>query len=241
MAVTKMRLRRLLLFLLAAVAVAGAASAATAAEDDFAFENAPEEEVAPAAAAAAAATGAGAGNGTAGGGARPAAGAPFNAVGVPASVDAWVFCCVPDDAFSGDVRSYELVGVAPAWLRLERTSGLLEGVPGPGDAGDVYLTLRARGAAGDSAKDVFAVEVRPRPASARDLRAQAQCVPGEDAVMVTVVLDASFDAMSAQQRAAAIKNAAGFLALAPSALWLGPLPRGAGAGGAGGAGRETTC
>lgn len=50
----------------------------------------------------------------------------------------------------------------PDWLRLDPVSGVLEGVPGEDDVGEVYIALTAIGQQPQlTAKDYFALEVLP--------------------------------------------------------------------------------
>nr|CAD7400178.1 unnamed protein product [Timema cristinae] len=120
---------------------------------------------------------------------------------------------IPRDAFKGDIEHYQAQGPKgsplPSWLVLDPISGVLEGVPGPRDIGETYITVRAVGH--DSAKDVFSLEVTRTDTSL--LSTRPSCDPGVEATLATLVMDSELEKMTPQQRLTAMKNLAGFLGL----------------------------
>nr|CAD7455771.1 unnamed protein product [Timema tahoe] len=134
---------------------------------------------------------------------------------------------IPRDAFKGDIDHYQAQGPKgsplPSWLVLDPVSGVLEGVPGPRDIGETYITVRAVGH--DSAKDVFSLEVTRTDSSL--LSTLPSCAPGVEATLATLVMDSELEKMTPQQRLTAMKNLAGFLGLSRDELRLseeGALP-----------------
>ncbi|XP_069682124.1 dystroglycan 1 [Periplaneta americana] len=158
--------------------------------------------------------------------------------GIPdtvASVGKLFHMTIPGDAFSGEVEHYEARGPGgaplPSWLMFDKTTGIFEGVPSVEDLGENYVTVRAFGQhSHDWAKDVFSVDVtensRTEPSKgAVPLRGQhhkIKCNAGEDATMLTVVMDAKYENMKPKQRVAAIKNLSGFFSLHHELLQLQP-------------------
>ncbi|KAJ9584025.1 hypothetical protein L9F63_021629 [Diploptera punctata] len=136
---------------------------------------------------------------------------------------------IPRDAFSGDVSHYEAQGPAgaqlPSWLMFDKEKGLFEGVPSSQDLGENYVTVRAFGQfSQDWAKDVFSIEVIENSRKSASLKEQHhKCNVGEDATVLTIVMDARFDHLKPKQRVAAIKNLSGFLSLHHDLFQIQPL------------------
>ncbi|KAG8229509.1 hypothetical protein J437_LFUL004915, partial [Ladona fulva] len=118
----------------------------------------------------------------------------------------------------------------PSWLALtDPKHGRLEGVPGPTDVGELYVTLKAVASkkketeyeeVPEMAKDVFVIEVLPMPPWPSSPNGKGVCV---NPLLVSVVLDADFHRLGAQSRARAVGLAAStFLGVAPGGLTLRP-------------------
>ncbi|XP_065353025.1 dystroglycan 1 [Cloeon dipterum] len=124
---------------------------------------------------------------------------------------------VPADAFSGDVRSYEAVvdksKSLPKWLLFQATTGHFEGVPGASDVGEVYVRVIARGENGESATDVFAINVVPK--SNYQI---PECDVGQDRLQISVLVDAQLKKINPKRRVASIRNLAGFLSVSPDTV-----------------------
>ncbi|XP_046388559.1 dystroglycan 1 [Ischnura elegans] len=139
---------------------------------------------------------------------------------------------VPKDAFTGHVERYEAYGPGnsplPQWVSLlDPKHGRLEGVPGPGDVGELYVTIKAVAPSRkdmdefelpEMAKDVFVIEVLPSPPWPSSASGKGVCV---SPLLVSVVLDADFNHLGAQSRARVVGAAAStFLSVTPGSLLL---------------------
>ncbi|XP_059483684.1 dystroglycan 1 [Neocloeon triangulifer] len=124
---------------------------------------------------------------------------------------------VPVDAFSGEVTTVEAVvdkGKAlPRWLLFEAASGHFEGVPEASDVGEVYVRVVARGGAGETASDVFAINVVPK-----STYQVPECDAGQDRLQISVLVDAQLAKISPKSRVAAVRNLAGFLSVSPDTV-----------------------
>ncbi|XP_052126502.1 dystroglycan 1 [Frankliniella occidentalis] len=143
---------------------------------------------------------------------------------------------IPGDAFSGDVDHYEAQSPngspLPSWLLFDQTTGLFEGVPTLKDVGTVYVTVHAVSAF-NSAKDKFSIDVLP-PAEAAPSAGvvplgltthhhpKVKCGPGEDPLILSVVMDGKYDHMKPRQRLTTIDNLSGFLSLSHDLFQLLP-------------------
>lgn len=145
---------------------------------------------------------------------------------------------VPSDAFSGDVDHYEAQGpngdLLPSWLLFDQTTGLFEGVPTPRDVGTVFVTVHAVSAY-NSAKDKFSIDVlAPTEAApsagvvplalASHHHPKVKCGPGEDPLILSVVMDVEYDHLKPRQRITTIDNLSGFLSLSHDLFQLCPYP-----------------
>ncbi|XP_054279195.1 uncharacterized protein LOC128997581 [Macrosteles quadrilineatus] len=149
--------------------------------------------------------------------------------GIPDSkshVGKYVQVAVPGDAFEGVVSKYEASGAGgkslPSWLRLDSSTGTLEGVPGEEDIGEVYIAMVAVGQQQKhSVKDYFAIEVLPHTYSHQVLLKDG-CPPGEDVSTITVVLDKEYSSLSADSKISILTNLAGYLGMPRDRLSLIP-------------------
>ncbi|PSN48490.1 hypothetical protein C0J52_14055 [Blattella germanica] len=193
----------------------------SAAEEDFAFESDQQQET------------------TSGPISHPTSQPVQRLWGIPdtvASTGKLFHMTIPGDAFSGDVDHYEARGPGgvplPSWLLFDKTTGLFEGVPSSHDLGEHYVTVRALGQLSqDWAKDVFSIEVvestkkepLKKAVPLKDQHHKVKCNVGEDATVLTIVMDVKFDHLKPKQRVAAIKNLSGFLSLHYDLFQLKPL------------------
>ncbi|CAL4108520.1 unnamed protein product [Meganyctiphanes norvegica] len=115
---------------------------------------------------------------------------------------------VPNDAFDGDVQHYQLKGV-PSWLHWDGHRRVLEGVARPADRGHHYITIKAVGADGTKAKDVFSVDVTEM--SSTQISRASGCSNKVDLTLASIVIDKSVAAMDAKTRARTLRAASKFL------------------------------
>ncbi|KAG8335221.1 cytoskeletal anchoring at plasma membrane [Homalodisca vitripennis] len=133
---------------------------------------------------------------------------------------------VPADAFEGVISKYEASGAGgkalPSWLRLDSTTGLLEGVPGEGDEGEVYIAMVAVGPQRQhTAKDYFAIEVLPHSYTQHSL-IKERCSPGEDVTTLTVVVDKDYKSMTTDNKISVLTNLGRYLGMSHEKLSLIP-------------------
>jgi len=149
--------------------------------------------------------------------------------GIPdskAQVGKFVQIVIPVDAFEGVISKYEASGAGgkplPKWLRLDSSTGTLEGVPGEGDVGEVYIAMVAVGQQQKhSVKDYFAIDIVPHSYSHQVLLKEG-CPPGEDVTTLTVVLDKDYSSLSTDNKISVLTNLAGYLGMPRDRLSLIP-------------------
>ncbi|CAL4129925.1 unnamed protein product, partial [Meganyctiphanes norvegica] len=133
--------------------------------------------------------------------------------GVPdstATVGMLFSMAVPKDAFAGDVQYYQLKGL-PSWLHWDGHRHVVEGVAGPADRGQHYITIKAVGADGTKAKDVFSVDVTDM--SSEEISRQGGCSNKVDLTVASVVINKSLSAMNAKNRVRTLRAASKLLAV----------------------------
>ncbi|KAJ1524398.1 hypothetical protein ONE63_010898 [Megalurothrips usitatus] len=143
---------------------------------------------------------------------------------------------IPEDAFSGEVDHYEAQGpggdLLPSWLLFDQTTGLFEGVPTLRDVGTLYVTVHAVSAF-NSAKDRFSIDVLSPTEAAPSAgvvplgltahhHPKVKCGPGEDPLILSIVMDVRYDHMKPRQRLTTIDNLSGFLSLSHDLFQLLP-------------------
>jgi hypothetical protein len=101
----------------------------------------------------------------------------------------------------------------PRWLLFHSSTGTFEGVPEASDVGEVYVRVQASGTKGDTARDVFAINVVPK--SSYQI---PECDAGLDRLQISVLVDAQLKNIGPKRRVAAIRNLAGFLSVSPVSL-----------------------
>ena len=134
---------------------------------------------------------------------------------------------IPRQAFSGPVDYYEVLDANGSqlqrWLYWDDAASTLMGVPSKKDVGSHHLSVKAIGKHGDTAKDLFIVQVVPEKHEELKHRdGKTHCNEGEDQTLLTILLDARFDNLSPSIRVNIIDNLAGFLGLHVSAFSLHP-------------------
>ncbi|RUS72666.1 hypothetical protein EGW08_019571 [Elysia chlorotica] len=127
---------------------------------------------------------------------------------------------IPSDAFSGDVKSYTIKTVdgleLPSWMRFDPVENVIEGIPTPKDAGQIYLELAALGAEPKSqAFTTFTVLVRDVAShtSGAPLRFKARpgpefvrCRQSEPETVATLVLDVDVDGLPVAERISLLRR-----------------------------------
>ncbi|XP_059153408.1 dystroglycan 1-like [Physella acuta] len=124
---------------------------------------------------------------------------------------------IPSDAFSGDVTSYTIKSVdgsaLPAWLEFDPSNNILQGIPAPKDAGQLYLEITAQGSA-SQASVTFTLFVRdvPTHTSGTPLRFKTtgpefvHCKQSEPETVATIIIDVDFDKIPVQERLALLQR-----------------------------------
>uniref|UniRef100_A0A1B6DVV7 Dystroglycan-type cadherin-like domain-containing protein n=1 Tax=Clastoptera arizonana TaxID=38151 RepID=A0A1B6DVV7_9HEMI len=124
---------------------------------------------------------------------------------------------IPVDAFEGSISHYKVSTAdgkpLPDWLQFNSKTGLLEGVPEEDSVGEVYILLQAIGEnPQEMAKDLFAIEILPRP-HILHVNAKERCKVGQEVSSLTVVIDRSLNEVSPKDKITTLKNLAGFLGI----------------------------
>lgn len=147
---------------------------------------------------------------------------------------------IPSDAFAGPVNHFEVLAAGstdlPLWLRFNRTTAILEGVPTESDLGQHYITVKAVGLPMPSgeisqAKDVFSIDVMPatHESSAVPLKTLAsgdevlKCDIGESVTKMALAVDADMYDMKPEDRIRLLTKIANYIRLEKELLRL--LPR----------------
>nr|XP_034177075.1 dystroglycan isoform X1 [Osmia lignaria]XP_034177077.1 dystroglycan isoform X1 [Osmia lignaria] len=134
---------------------------------------------------------------------------------------------IPRQAFTGTVDYYEVFDAngneLPRWLYWDDAASTLMGVPSKKDAGSHHLSVKAIGKHGDTAKDLFIVQVVPEKHEELKHRdGKTHCNEGEEQTLLTILLDTKFDNLSPSIRVNTIDNLAGFLGLHLSSFTMHP-------------------
>lgn len=134
---------------------------------------------------------------------------------------------IPRQAFTGSVDYYEVFDAngsqLPKWMFWDDAASTLVGVPTKKDLGSHHLSAKAIGKHGDTAKDLFIVQVVPEKHEELKHRdGKTHCNEGEDQTLLSILLDARFDNLSPSTRVNAIDNLSGFLGLHLSAFSMHP-------------------
>ena len=134
---------------------------------------------------------------------------------------------IPRQAFAGTVDYYEVFDAngneLPRWLYWDDAASTLMGVPSKKDAGSHHLSVKAIGKHGDTAKDLFIVQVVPEKHEELKHRdGKTHCNEGEEQTLLTILLDTKFDNLSPSIRVNTIDNLAGFLGLHLSSFTMHP-------------------
>ncbi|KZC06723.1 PREDICTED: dystroglycan-like [Dufourea novaeangliae] len=134
---------------------------------------------------------------------------------------------IPRQAFTGSVDYYEVFDAngsqLPRWLYWDDAASTFMGVPSKKDTGSHHLSVKAIGKHGDTAKDLFIVQVVPEKHEELKHRdGKTHCNEGEDQTLLSVLLDARFDNLPPSTRVNTIDNLAGFLGLHLSAFSMHP-------------------
>ncbi|XP_031833373.2 uncharacterized protein LOC116427319 isoform X3 [Nomia melanderi] len=134
---------------------------------------------------------------------------------------------IPRQAFAGPVDYYEVFDAngsqLPRWMYWDDAASTLMGVPSKKDTGSHHLSVKAIGKHGDTAKDLFIVQIVPEKHEELKHRdGKTHCNEGEDQTLLSILLDARFDSLSPFTRVNTIDNLAGFLGLHLSAFSMHP-------------------
>lgn len=134
---------------------------------------------------------------------------------------------IPREAFTGPVDYYEVYDAngseLPKWMFWDDAASTLVGVPSKKDLGSHHLSVKAIGKHGDTAKDLFIVQVVPEKQEELKHRdGRTHCDDGEDQTLLSILLDARFDNLSPSTRVNAVDYLAGFLGLHLSAFSMHP-------------------
>ncbi|CAG5125190.1 unnamed protein product [Candidula unifasciata] len=118
---------------------------------------------------------------------------------------------IPGDAFSGIVLSHTVTRSdgtpLPSWLEFDTKEALLQGIPTPADAGQLYLEVTAKGADSKASvtTTVFVRDV-PSHTSGSPLRFKTSgpefvwCKQTEPETVATLIVDADLEILPASQR-----------------------------------------
>ncbi|XP_076283955.1 uncharacterized protein LOC143210714 isoform X2 [Lasioglossum baleicum] len=134
---------------------------------------------------------------------------------------------IPREAFTGPVDYYEVYDAngseLPKWMFWDDAASTLVGVPSKKDLGSHHLSVKAIGKHGDTAKDLFIVQVVPEKQEELKHRdGRTHCDEGEDQTLLSILLDARFDNLSPSTRVNAVDYLSGFLGLHLSAFSMHP-------------------
>ncbi|XP_076659252.1 uncharacterized protein LOC143362733 isoform X3 [Halictus rubicundus] len=134
---------------------------------------------------------------------------------------------IPRQAFTGPVDYYEVYdangGPLPKWMFWDDAASTLVGVPSKKDMGSHHLSVKAIGKHGDTAKDLFIVQVvSEKQEELKHRDGKTHCNEGEDQTLLSILLDTRFDNLSPSTRVNTVDNLAGFLGLHLSAFSLHP-------------------
>lgn len=126
---------------------------------------------------------------------------------------------IPADAFDGNVVKYQVKDLS-GWIHFDAHRGVLEGVPRQADRGHHYVTIKAVGKDGSTAKDVFAVDVIEMPGSS--LSRAMGCRPKDDLSILSVVLNTHLPTMDSKTRVKLLRSASKFLGVKELSLMSAP-------------------
>lgn len=134
---------------------------------------------------------------------------------------------IPRQAFTGPVDYYEVYDAngspLPKWMYWDDAASTLVGVPSKKDIGSHHLSVKAIGKHGDTAKDLFIVQVvSEKHEELKHRDGKTHCNEGEDQTLLSILLDARFDNLSPSTRVNTVDNLAGFLGLHLSAFSMHP-------------------
>ncbi|XP_012153969.1 uncharacterized protein LOC100881230 isoform X3 [Megachile rotundata] len=134
---------------------------------------------------------------------------------------------IPRQAFTGPLDYYEVFDAngneLPRWLYWDDAASTLMGIPSKKDVGSHHLSVKAIGKHGDTAKDLFVVQVVPEKHEELKHRdGKTHCNEGEEQTLLTILLDTRFDNLSPSMRVNTIDNLAGFLGLHLSSFSMHP-------------------
>ncbi|CAL1527759.1 unnamed protein product [Lymnaea stagnalis] len=124
---------------------------------------------------------------------------------------------IPGDAFGGQVLSYTIQSVdgspLPAWLQFSAQDNVLQGIPTPKDAGQLYLEITASGIS-SQASVTFTLFIRDVPShtSGAPLKFKSsgpefvRCKPSEAETVATVIIDADLESLPVTGRIALLQK-----------------------------------
>ncbi|KAK7074348.1 hypothetical protein SK128_003536 [Halocaridina rubra] len=108
----------------------------------------------------------------------------------------------------------------PSWMHWDGHRGVVEGVPRQADRGHHYVTVKATGKDGSTAKDVFSIDVVE--VSGSSMSRSLGCRPKDDLSIISVVLDAHLPTLDSKSRVRLLRAAGKFLGVKELSLLSAP-------------------